>query len=307
MRATSPGAGCNAIHTAVEAQSTRNLQGQMELWGSEIGKAPPVVQYEDVMASDKGVAEWTLKIRTFGFCYVDGCPVSPEKTQGLLERISFIRPTHYGGFYDFTADLASKDTAYTSLALQAHTDTTYFSDPAGLQMFHLLSHTDGSGGESLLVDGFAAAKILQKEAPGCYNVLSRQKIRSHASGNEGISIQSFTGYPVLNHDSNNGSLFQTRWNSSDRATMDSWHDDKLLEEWYEAAWKWCEILQRPEVELWERLRPGRPLIFDNWRVLHGRAAFTGKRRICGGYINYDDFMSRYRMTNLGRDEVLLRL
>lgn len=163
-------------------------------------------------------------------------------------------------------------------------------------MFHLLSHTGGSGGKSLLVDGFAAAKILQKEAPRYYDILSRKRIRSHASGNNGISIQSFTGYPVLSQDSDNG-LYQIRWNSSDRATMDN---DELLEEWYEAAWKWCEILRRPEVEYWEQLRPGRPLsmffysnsrqgainkfkVFDNWRVLHGRSAFTGKRRICGGY------------------------
>jgi len=32
----------------------------------------------------------------YGFCFVDGCPVSPEKTQELLERIAFIRITHYG-------------------------------------------------------------------------------------------------------------------------------------------------------------------------------------------------------------------
>ena len=24
-------------------------------------------------------------------------------------------------------------------------------------------------------------------------------------------------------------------------------------------------------------------VFDNWRVFHGRSAFTGKRRIAGGY------------------------
>ena len=24
-------------------------------------------------------------------------------------------------------------------------------------------------------------------------------------------------------------------------------------------------------------------VFDNWRVLHGRSAFTGERRMCGGY------------------------
>jgi hypothetical protein len=33
---------------------------------------------------------------TRGFCFVDGVPVSPEATQGLIERIAFIRHTHYG-------------------------------------------------------------------------------------------------------------------------------------------------------------------------------------------------------------------
>ena len=33
---------------------------------------------------------------SYGFSYVDGCPVSPSATQALLERIAFIRPTHYG-------------------------------------------------------------------------------------------------------------------------------------------------------------------------------------------------------------------
>ena len=25
------------------------------------------------------------------------------------------------------------------------------------------------------------------------------------------------------------------------------------------------------------------LVFDNWRVLHGRSAFSGRREMCGGY------------------------
>lgn len=28
------------------------------------------------------------------------------------------------------------------------------------------------------------------------------------------------------------------------------------------------------------------IVFDNWRVLHGRSSFTGKRRICGGYSEF---------------------
>lgn len=27
-------------------------------------------------------------------------------------------------------------------------------------------------------------------------------------------------------------------------------------------------------------------VFDNWRMLHGRSAFTGKRRMCGGYSTF---------------------
>ena len=33
-------------------------------------------------------------------------------TKSLVERISFIRETHYGSFWDFTSDLAHGDTAY---------------------------------------------------------------------------------------------------------------------------------------------------------------------------------------------------
>lgn len=50
-----------------------------------------------------------------------------------------------------------KDTAYTSEFLEPHTDNTYFTEPAGIQALHMLSHTEGSGGESSLIDGFNAA------------------------------------------------------------------------------------------------------------------------------------------------------
>lgn len=40
--------------------------------------------------------------------------------------------------------------------------------------------------------------------------------------------------------------------------------------------------------------------------MHGRSAFTGKRRICGAYINRDDWLSRFKMEVLGQ-EVLKNL
>jgi trimethyllysine dioxygenase len=44
------------------------------------------------------------------------------------------------------------------------------------------------------------------------------------------------------------------------------------------------------------LAPGEALLFDNWRVLHGRAAYTGHRRLCGGYVNREDVESRLRLS-----------
>ena len=48
----------------------------------------------------------------------------------------------------------------------------------------------------------------------------------------------------------------------------------------------------------ERLAPGRMLIFDNWRTLHGRKAYQGKRRLAGAYINKEDVESRLRVLQL---------
>ncbi|KAK9465817.1 hypothetical protein V1512DRAFT_264795 [Lipomyces arxii] len=286
----------------------KHLTFRKVVWGrNDIEDEPPVVDYAAVMESDEGVAEWTSKIKTFGFCFVEGVPVTPEDTEHLINRISFARQTHYGGFWDFTSDLEKSDTAYTDLALGLHTDGTYFTDPPGLQLLHLLHH-NGTGGESVLADGFKAARNLRDEFPDQYKTLSRIRIPAHSAGNEDVCIRPASiSRPILNHDEVTGELFQVRWNNDDRSTMDQWDGgdpDTDVLQFYDAIKKWNQILSRPEIAYWFKLKPGRALIFDNWRVMHGRSAFDGERRLCGAYINMDDFDSRMRLTNLGRDAVL---
>ncbi|KAI4181700.1 MAG: hypothetical protein L6R41_006463 [Letrouitia leprolyta] len=288
-----------------------------------IQERPPLVDYKVVIGSDVGLKEWANAIRTWGFCFVDGCPTTSEHTQALIERIAFIRTTHYGGFWRFTSDLASKDSAYTQLALSAHTDNTYFTDPAGLQTFHLLSHTNGEGGASLLVDGFRAADILRYESPDDFRALTEIKIRGHSSGNEDIAIMPERAFPVLTtEDTQPGQpvkVSQIRWNNDDRVAMTGLETEEI-ERFYRAARKWVEILRRPESEYWVQLKPGLVLTFDNWRVLHGRSAFTGRREMCGAYslykydivhfdmltstANMDDFISRWKTLNYTKDQIL---
>lgn len=154
--------------------------------------------------------------------------------------------------------MALADTAYTNLALPAHTDTTYFTEPARLQAFHMLSHeTNGqeqaTGGESLLVDGFRAATMLAQRNPANYEALATLEIPWHASGNEGISITPDTAFPVLERRA--GHVFRVRWNNDDRGVVPLWAGIKAVD-WYRAASQWNEILRLPSSEYRFPLKPG---------------------------------------------------
>ena len=105
-------------------------------------------------------------------------------------------------------------------------------DPCGLQLFHLLSHTNGSGGATLLVDGFYVASIFKELHPESYDLLSRIPVPAHSAG-ESTALYSPSppsGYPVLGHDPLTGELTQVRWNNDDRSVMNHLQPD-LVEKW----------------------------------------------------------------------------
>lgn len=121
-----------------------------------------------------------------------------------------------------------------SLHLLHHplTKTRPQTDPCGLQLFHLLSHTNGSGGATLLVDGFYVASIMKELHPEAYMLLSSVPVPAHAAGEASClySPSPAAGYPVLGHDPVTGELAQVRWNNDDRSVMRHLAPD-LVEKW----------------------------------------------------------------------------
>lgn len=206
----------------------RSMENRV-LWSGDFARnelKSPVVPFTNVMNTNQGLADWLKNIvckylahwygfvshlfdqDKYGFCWVEGVPVTPEATEKLARRISFIRETHYGSFWDFTSNMAHGDTAYTNLAIGGHTDTTYFTDPIGLQLFHLLEH-DGKGGETLLVDGFYLAKRLKELYPEHFQTLTKLRIPTHCAGDEGILITPTPrGYPIIQLDPITNEPFQ---------------------------------------------------------------------------------------------------
>ncbi|KAF8322515.1 Clavaminate synthase-like protein [Clavulina sp. PMI_390] len=182
---------------------------------------------------DGPMLEWLENVNKWGFCFVKGVPATPEATQELIERIAFIRVTHYGGFWDFTADLAHGDTAYTNLALKAHTDSTYFTDPCGLQIFHLLSHTEGAGGESLLVDGFRAATLLGQANPAHLDVLARTKVPTHAVGDAEyhFMMPEERGNRIVELSQDGSEPVRVAYNNDDRGTIRGKKTVEELDTW----------------------------------------------------------------------------
>ncbi|GAA5820975.1 hypothetical protein JCM3770_006155 [Rhodotorula araucariae] len=285
----------------VREKDLPSVNSRKVFWTSEIAKDIPSVTYEEVMSSEEGVYQWLKRIDMFGFSLCSGIPGTPEATEALIRRIAFIRETHYGGFWDFTANLEHGDLAYSDVRLEGHTDTTYFTDPCGLQLFHLLSPSSShTGGHNLLIDGFRAASILKAQYPSFYALLSTLPIPSHASGSgsaslpSGVHLRPLRRFPVFNHDER-GELIMVRWNGDDRGVVGGEaFEGAKMDEWYEALRVWEGILRSDEAQLWSKMEVGTAVIFDNLRVLHGRSAFTGSRRLCGAYVNGDDYRSRLR-------------
>ena len=258
------------------------------LWDAlAIRHSLPTVTFDEVMGSDDGVRSWLTATIGFGFCLALGTPTTAAATEALLRRVGYVRETIFGGMWEFSADLTQADTAYTNLELRPHTDGTYSHDAPGVQLLHCLQF-EGTGGESTIVDGFAVAEQLRRDHPDHYATLSTVHVPGQYIGDGSHLI---AARPVLRHD-HAGHLVQVSFNNDDRAPF-------LLPEaemiaFYDALRVFDTIVNDAAMQWRHVLAPGEAMLFDNWRVLHGRCAYTGLRRMCGGYVNREDVESRLR-------------
>ena len=256
-------------------------------WTTHGGEAPSV-SYKSVMTSDEGVIDWLTTVARYGFCIAQGTPHTLEATEELIDRLGYVRHTIFGGFWDFEADLSKADTAYTNLELRPHTDGTYSHDAPGMQVLHCISF-DGTGGESSIVDGFLIADKLKASSPEHYETLSTVAVPGQYIG-DGSHLMA--ARPVFRHD-HTGTLCQVSFNNSDRAPFLLPADEMTA--FYDAARAFETLANDHRLQWRHVLRPGEALLFDNWRVLHGRAAYSGRRHLCGAYLNHEDFESKLRL------------
>jgi trimethyllysine dioxygenase len=251
----------------------------------------PKITYESILEDEKECFRVSKLIEQYGFAFVHETPTELSCIEKLSNALGgFVRETNYGRLWDFSNEVMEHaDTAYTAQGLQAHTDSTYFTDPAGLQLLHCTFH-GGSGGESLLVDGFHAAEILKQKDLEAFEYLSSQMIPFHFK-DDSIHLKAI-GH-VIEIDPFSNRVARIRFNMYDRDILDCLSAEDVPR-FYRAFKAFASVIRSPENEYWFKLVPGLCLVMANWRVMHGRSGFTGLRKIQGCYVNRDDFLGHFR-------------
>lgn len=222
------------------------------------------------------------------------CRVEPtlEATEKLVRFIAQPQETNFGTMWTVGLNENHKDPAYLNGPLIVHNDSTYFNESTGLQVFHMFERDiNGEGGLSTLVDGFKVAEILKQENPLHFKNLTEIEIESEY-------IEPGFHYkckgPVIKIDPTTKEIYQIRFNIYDRSAL----PPSRVNEFYKSYAHFLEILEKEELYWKHCLKPGTVVIYNNWRILHGRTSFTGKRVFGGCYVSMTEFLSKARTLQL---------
>jgi len=264
-----------------------------EIWhNSDDIKVLPEMTYDHFMSDKDGVKIWLNHMQRIGFVLIHNSPNTAEATEKMMKKIAYIRNSIFGTFSVWDNKASNhEDTAFTSLEIEPHTDGTYVHDAPGLQTLHCLQR-EAIGGDNQFVDGLAIANEMQNQHSQEFETLCKVQVPGRYIG-ENIHLQ--THRPVF-RTNNDGAVLQVSFNNHDRAPF-RLPDDEMAR-FYEAYGIFHRLAHQARRQFKYCLNPGTILTFDNWRLLHGRAALTGYRQLCGGYHNREDLESQLRANNL---------
>lgn len=254
------------------------------LWDSSL--ALPTGDYAAVAGDDGARAVWLRQVHDHGFGLLRGVPTEPGMVCKVVEIFGHVRETNYGRLFDVVAVEKPQNLAFSALSLGNHTDNPYRDPVPQMQLLHCLEAAS-EGGESVVVDGFAAADRLRREAPDAFALLTRRAVpfRYVEAGKVDLRAKA----PLIELDAD-GDVAAVRYNNRSIAPFDL--DPDEVEAFYDAYRRFGRLLHDPELTVGFRLAPGDLFIVNNRRVLHGRRGFSaGRRWLQGCYTDTDGLTS----------------
>ncbi len=277
------------LRACVERPLPDDLLGAKQLWDGALDPLP----WHDFGALSDEVRLLALldDLGRLGLVLVRGLPRQQDALELLTDLIGPIRQTNWGGIADVRSMAQGYDLSMTDRALEPHVDNPYRLPGPGYIFLHCLENS-AAGGESLVVDGFNAARRLQVTAPDAFRVLTRTPVTFRYADPDAI-LEHFGPLLELRPD---GQLQRVRFhNRSDQVAL---ADPQCLARYYAARRRFAEILWSEEMMLRFKLEPGEAYIVDNYRLLHGRTAIEptgGDRHLRQCYLDRDILSSRQKV------------
>ncbi|CAO1309539.1 unnamed protein product [Diamesa hyperborea] len=279
-----------------QLQNDQQAPPKMELclWNaselSEKLKSSLIVPFNSYMNDPEPVLK---NLYQYGVAFIDGVKPNEQNTEFVMRQLFPIQKTFFGEMWTFSDNKDHSDTAYTKDFLGPHNDGTYFNSASGLQILHCIQHS-GTGGENLLIDGFYVCEKLKRENPDVFERLCKTIVPG-----EYIEDGRHHTYsaPIINVDPLTGQLIQIRYNLYDRAPFNT-VAIRDIRQFYSDLKCLTREMEDPLNQHYYKLTPGTVMIFDNWRILHGRQKYTGKRTMTGCYVERTEFQSALRSNGI---------
>ena len=274
---------------AIRSEKGFSIASGLDLWSD-----PSEPTWFDAAAIDDDDA-WVGcldHLHRFGWVAFDGAELGDDALLRLVSRIGYPRNSIFGDVWSMTAGASEhRDSAYETVELDVHTDGTYSHDAPGTIVFAQQIKT-GEGGDSVLVDAFAAAWDFQIQDPEAADLLTRYAVRAHYI-EPGVHLVAERPPLRVGED---GRLLQVSFNNYDRSPL--LPDADLVDAVLDAYAGFRAVFSDPGRALRLPWKPGRMLVVDNWRCFHGRTEFTGDRSFRGCYTNHEDLEGAFRVAGL---------
>ncbi|MDJ0343676.1 TauD/TfdA family dioxygenase [Streptomyces sp. H10-C2] len=246
----------------------------------------PEADWEAYLAEPAERIRVLESVQRLGFALLRGVPCRERQVLAVAETFGYVRETNYGSLFDVRVEADPNNLAFTGAAITPHTDNPYRDPVPTLQLLHCLTNA-ATGGDSGLVDGFAAAALLRDEDPAAYEVLTRTLVPFRFDDARSALR---ADRPLIDVDPL-GRIREVRFNNRSIGTLRLSAEE--LDLFYAAYRRFGALLLRDDLRLDFRLAPGDCLIFDNTRLLHARTAFaeSGERHLQGCYADLDGLAS----------------
>ena len=285
-----------------EGDGDGRTEDDKQLWVPADLDQPPEETWPRYLGEPANRARALDAVLRWGFVLLHDVPAEPARVLEVAASFGFVRETNYGRLFDVQVEPRPGNLAFTSRRIRPHTDNPYRDPVPTVQLLHCLRAAQqeavAPGGETGLVDGFAAARELRATDRETFDLIAGTPV---PFGFQDKSTELRASLPLIQL-SPRGRIRGVRFNNRSVQPLRLPYAEVVA--FYAAYRRWAALLARPERQLNLRLAPGDCLIFDNTRVMHARTAFsaTSGRHLQGCYADLDGLASTLAV--LEREETL---